>query len=161
MLVTFSTAGQSHFQPSSREVQVRKEEGTQQNKCEKEVEQEQNVLTAENQSAVSLKPHFLADIFLHGEVHFLTLLLLSHWPQCRFRDRSVPGSKPDSTEEPSSIGPIALEMKRRGPNALPLMWCGSLEREVGAQMSSSSSDLVSKFRGPYKKWPSCCFKMGS
>ncbi|GBM44847.1 hypothetical protein AVEN_13997-1 [Araneus ventricosus] len=32
--------------------------------------------------------------------------------------------------------------KRRGPNVLPLMWCGSLERGVPTQASTSSFDLM-------------------
>ncbi|GBN43201.1 hypothetical protein AVEN_78852-1 [Araneus ventricosus] len=35
----------------------------------------------------------------------------------------------------------------------PLMWCGSLEREVRAQVSSSSSNHGSKLRGPSQNSP--------
>ncbi|GBM11021.1 hypothetical protein AVEN_241841-1 [Araneus ventricosus] len=33
----------------------------------------------------------------------------------------VPGSKPDSTEDLSCIGPAARQIVRRGPNVLPLV----------------------------------------
>ncbi|GBM27156.1 hypothetical protein AVEN_207489-1 [Araneus ventricosus] len=41
----------------------------------------------------------------------------------RLWDQRVPGSRPDSTEDPSCIGPIARSIIRRGPNVLPLLWC--------------------------------------
>ncbi|GBN30770.1 hypothetical protein AVEN_158639-1 [Araneus ventricosus] len=41
--------------------------------------------------------------------------------------RRVPGSKPDSTEDPSCIGIAVCEIIFRGPNILPLVWCGSLK----------------------------------
>ncbi|GBM22059.1 hypothetical protein AVEN_137369-1 [Araneus ventricosus] len=46
------------------------------------------------------------------------------WP----RSRRIPGSKSDSTENPSCIGPVACEILRRVSNILPMVWCGSLER---------------------------------
>ncbi|GBM81102.1 hypothetical protein AVEN_235557-1 [Araneus ventricosus] len=37
---------------------------------------------------------------------------------------ALPGSKPDSTEDPSCIGPVALIISYvGGPNVLPLLWC--------------------------------------
>ncbi|GBN29884.1 hypothetical protein AVEN_178989-1 [Araneus ventricosus] len=48
--------------------------------------------------------------------------------RARLRGRRVPGSKPDSTEDPPCIGPVEREIIRRGPNVLPLVWFGSLER---------------------------------
>ncbi|GBO07686.1 hypothetical protein AVEN_21865-1 [Araneus ventricosus] len=46
----------------------------------------------------------------------------------RLWDRRVPGSKPDSTEDLSCIGPVARSIIRRESNVLPLVWCGTLER---------------------------------
>ncbi|GBL85469.1 hypothetical protein AVEN_34643-1 [Araneus ventricosus] len=46
----------------------------------------------------------------------------------RLRCRRVKSSKPDSTEYPPRMGPLAGQIIRRGPNDLPLQWCGSLER---------------------------------
>ncbi|GBN23594.1 hypothetical protein AVEN_50876-1 [Araneus ventricosus] len=51
----------------------------------------------------------------------------------RLRGGRAPGSKPDSTEEPSCCGPVACQIIRKGPNVLPLVCCGSLER--GCQFS--------------------------
>ncbi|GBO16012.1 hypothetical protein AVEN_247371-1 [Araneus ventricosus] len=56
----------------------------------------------------------------------------------RFWGRSVPGSIPDSTEYPSYLGPAAHYILRKGPNILPLLWCGSLE---GCR-SASSCDVL-------------------
>ncbi|GBM77925.1 hypothetical protein AVEN_89588-1 [Araneus ventricosus] len=64
------------------------------------------------------------------------------------RGRRAPGSKPDSTEDLSCIGPVARQIIPILPNVLPLMWCESLERGMPAQVSSSSSDRGSKLRGP-------------
>ncbi|GBM36083.1 hypothetical protein AVEN_221243-1 [Araneus ventricosus] len=55
------------------------------------------------------------------------------------------GSKPGSTEDPSYIGHVAREIIRRRSNVFPLVRCGSLERAVPAQVSSSLSDLGSKW----------------
>ncbi|GBM48806.1 hypothetical protein AVEN_18747-1 [Araneus ventricosus] len=45
------------------------------------------------------------------------------------------------------------ERKLTSSSRRTLLWCGSLERGVTAQMSSSSSDRVSKFRGPSQNSP--------
>ncbi|GBM94100.1 hypothetical protein AVEN_141426-1 [Araneus ventricosus] len=52
------------------------------------------------------------------------------WPSGKVlaMDRRVAGSTPDSTEDPSCIGPIACKIIRRTPNVLPLVWCGILKR---------------------------------
>ncbi|GBL86169.1 hypothetical protein AVEN_249204-1 [Araneus ventricosus] len=38
--------------------------------------------------------------------------------RCWHQNRRVPGSKPDSTEDPSHIGPISRYIMRREPNVL-------------------------------------------
>ncbi|GBN90589.1 hypothetical protein AVEN_180277-1 [Araneus ventricosus] len=45
----------------------------------------------------------------------------------RPRGERIPGSKPDSTEEPQCKR-VWLKLNPSGPNVLPLVWCGSLER---------------------------------
>ncbi|GBN98108.1 hypothetical protein AVEN_119420-1 [Araneus ventricosus] len=62
----------------------------------------------------------------------------------RLWGRRVPNSEPDSTNDKPYIGLVA----RRGSNVIPLVPCGSLERGVPAQVSSSASDHGSKLRGP-------------
>ncbi|GBM09026.1 hypothetical protein AVEN_229057-1 [Araneus ventricosus] len=73
--------------------------------------------------------------------------------RCRLRCWRVPGSKPDSTEDPSCIGPVACSIICRRSNVLPLVWCGSLERGLPVQVSSSSSDRDSKLRGQSQNSP--------
>ncbi|GBM28434.1 hypothetical protein AVEN_33890-1 [Araneus ventricosus] len=51
----------------------------------------------------------------------------------RLRSWRVPGSKSDSTDVSTSIGPVARYIKRRVSNILPLEQCGSLEDGVTAQ----------------------------
>ncbi|GBL74700.1 hypothetical protein AVEN_243582-1 [Araneus ventricosus] len=48
--------------------------------------------------------------------------------RCRLWGWSIPGSKPDSTEQPPCTGPLARQIIRRESNVLSLVWCGSLER---------------------------------
>ncbi|GFW35987.1 hypothetical protein TNCV_4928511 [Trichonephila clavipes] len=57
------------------------------------------------------------------------------------RTRSVEVSRPGATEDPPCKGGrCTLNL-----NVLPLVWCGSSEREGPTQMSSSSLDLGSKW----------------
>ncbi|GBL79469.1 hypothetical protein AVEN_253417-1, partial [Araneus ventricosus] len=59
----------------------------------------------------------------------------------QFRDWRAPGSKPDSIEDSQYMCTLNHS---QGANVLPLVWCGSFERGLTAQMSSSSSDHGSK-----------------
>ncbi|GBM26313.1 hypothetical protein AVEN_66542-1 [Araneus ventricosus] len=45
---------------------------------------------------------------------------------------------------PRVCGPVGRSIRRIGSIALPLVWCGSLERMVAVQVSSSSSDDLPK-----------------
>ncbi|GBN37372.1 hypothetical protein AVEN_102409-1 [Araneus ventricosus] len=49
-------------------------------------------------------------------------------PVVRSRVRRVQCSKPDRTEDPPCMGPVARQIIRRGTKVLPLVWRGSLER---------------------------------
>ncbi|GBL98064.1 hypothetical protein AVEN_220125-1 [Araneus ventricosus] len=49
--------------------------------------------------------------------------------RCRLREKRVPGSEPDSTEDPSHIGPIKRQIICRESNAL--RWCGAEARRGG------------------------------
>ncbi|GBM75711.1 hypothetical protein AVEN_36105-1 [Araneus ventricosus] len=78
----------------------------------------------------------------------------------RLRGRRVPGSKPDSTEDPSFMWawctlnrtswlkhpPTGVVSRTRSVPAYPtgLMWCGSLEKELLAQVLSSPSGRSSE-----------------
>ncbi|GBM66476.1 hypothetical protein AVEN_129264-1 [Araneus ventricosus] len=64
----------------------------------------------------------------------------------RLWSRRDPGSKSDSTEELSCIGPAARQIVRKGPNVIPLVWCESLEEGTQARVSSYSSNRGSKLR---------------
>ncbi|GBN06055.1 hypothetical protein AVEN_141317-1 [Araneus ventricosus] len=70
------------------------------------------------------------------------------WPGNKITtsDCRNPGSKPDSTEEPPCKRAWCT-LNPWGPNVLPFVWCGSLERGVPAQVPSSSSDRGQKLRG--------------
>ncbi|GBL80835.1 hypothetical protein AVEN_26261-1 [Araneus ventricosus] len=72
----------------------------------------------------------------------------------RFRpsNRTVQGSKPDSTEYQSCIGPVARQ-SYEGVKRPPTGVVRSLERGVPAQASSSLSDRGSKLRGPSQNSP--------
>ncbi|GBM62631.1 hypothetical protein AVEN_187037-1 [Araneus ventricosus] len=70
----------------------------------------------------------------------------------RPRGRGVLGSKPDSTEELPRKR-VWCTLNPSGPNILMLVWFRSLEREVPAQVSSTSSDKGSKLRGPSQNSP--------
>ncbi|GFW85916.1 hypothetical protein TNCV_1967271 [Trichonephila clavipes] len=54
-------------------------------------------------------------------------------------DQCVKGSSPAATKDPLSRGTVMSPFTQR---------CGSLERELSAQVSSTSLDLGSKLRGP-------------
>ncbi|GBM86837.1 hypothetical protein AVEN_225059-1 [Araneus ventricosus] len=73
--------------------------------------------------------------------------------RCLLWGLRAPGSKPDSTEDLQCIGPVARQIIRSGSNILPLVWCGSLERQVPARVSPSSSDHGLKLRGPSQNSP--------
>ncbi|GFT41769.1 hypothetical protein TNCV_4708241 [Trichonephila clavipes] len=58
--------------------------------------------------------------------------------------------EPSTTKDPPCRE--AMHVKSvKSSNVLPLMWCGSWEREVPFQVSSSSLDHGSKRRGPSPK----------
>ncbi|GBN26961.1 hypothetical protein AVEN_239638-1 [Araneus ventricosus] len=61
----------------------------------------------------------------------------------RPRDRRVAGSKPDSTEDPLCMEPVARQIIRSGQTSS--CWCGA--EAWPAQVPSSSSDSSSKLRG--------------
>ncbi|GBM27741.1 hypothetical protein AVEN_25359-1 [Araneus ventricosus] len=62
----------------------------------------------------------------------------------RHRARRAPGSKLHSTADPPCMEPVTRSIIRRRPNVLLLVWRGSLERGVPAQVSPLSSDHGSK-----------------
>ncbi|GBO43466.1 hypothetical protein AVEN_242382-1, partial [Araneus ventricosus] len=43
--------------------------------------------------------------------------------RCRLLDRRIPGSKPDSTEDPPCMGPVARSIIRSGQTSS--RWCGA------------------------------------
>ncbi|GBM13320.1 hypothetical protein AVEN_226301-1 [Araneus ventricosus] len=61
----------------------------------------------------------------------------------RRRSRRAAGSKRDSNEDPSCLWAWCM-LNLTWANVLSLVWCGSLERNVPAEVSSSSSDRGSK-----------------
>ncbi|GBM44839.1 hypothetical protein AVEN_201087-1 [Araneus ventricosus] len=65
---------------------------------------------------------------------------------------SVSKFKPDSAEDPPCMW-ACCTLNRRGSNVLLLVWCGSLEKGVAAQVSSSSPDCGSNLRGPSQNSP--------
>ncbi|GBN14357.1 hypothetical protein AVEN_36723-1 [Araneus ventricosus] len=66
--------------------------------------------------------------------------------------RRVPGSKPDSTEDPPCMGPVARQVIRSCQTpTVGVAW--KLGERVPAQVSSSSSDCGSKLRGPSQNNP--------
>ncbi|GBN16915.1 hypothetical protein AVEN_210179-1, partial [Araneus ventricosus] len=69
--------------------------------------------------------------------------VLMVWSQ--IRDRRVSGSKLDSTEDLPCMGLVGRLIIRSGRTVILLLWCGSLEKGVPSQVSSSSSDRGSKF----------------
>ncbi|GBL92177.1 hypothetical protein AVEN_91518-1 [Araneus ventricosus] len=72
----------------------------------------------------------------------------------RLWNRRVPGSKPDSTDDPSCMGPAARQIIRSGQTSS--RWCGvawKFGEGVPAQVSSSSSDRGSKLRGSSQNSP--------
>ncbi|GBN97975.1 hypothetical protein AVEN_253961-1 [Araneus ventricosus] len=64
--------------------------------------------------------------------------------RARLRGRSVPGSKPDSTEDPPCIGPVEREIIRREGRRPPSGVVRKFGEGMPAQVSSSSSDRDSK-----------------
>ncbi|GBM89339.1 hypothetical protein AVEN_175783-1 [Araneus ventricosus] len=75
----------------------------------------------------------------------------------RLRGRRAPGSKPYSTEDRPCMR--ACCTLNRGPNFLPLVWCGSLEC-VLAQVSFSSSACGSKMTRSVPNSPRVAPKAG-
>ncbi|GBN23758.1 hypothetical protein AVEN_25709-1 [Araneus ventricosus] len=72
--------------------------------------------------------------------------------RCRPGSRRVPGSKPDSTEDPSFIS--LLHVKSYGGDQTSSRWCGAeVWRGVPAQVLSSSPDHGSKSLGPSQNSP--------
>ncbi|GBO14535.1 hypothetical protein AVEN_239491-1 [Araneus ventricosus] len=72
----------------------------------------------------------------------------------RLCGRRVPGSKPDSTEDPLCIGPAAHEIIRRGTNVRPPVGAArKFEEGLRAPVSPSSSDRGSKLRGQSQSGP--------
>ncbi|GBM58564.1 hypothetical protein AVEN_74802-1 [Araneus ventricosus] len=71
----------------------------------------------------------------------------------RFWGRRVPGSKPDSTEDPPYMKPVACQIIRSGQP--PSRWCDveGWRGEGPAQASSSSSHSGSKLRVPSQNSP--------
>ncbi|GBM41322.1 hypothetical protein AVEN_241482-1 [Araneus ventricosus] len=67
--------------------------------------------------------------------------------RCRPRRQRVPGSNPDSIEDPSCIGPVERQIIRRCKRP-PIGVALKFGEGVPAQMSSSSSNRDSKLRGP-------------
>ncbi|GBM47105.1 hypothetical protein AVEN_24237-1 [Araneus ventricosus] len=65
---------------------------------------------------------------------------MSLWVRCRPQSRTVPGLRPDSTEDPSCIGPVARYIIRKGSNVQPLLWFGNLER--GCHLRCRPHDLT-------------------
>ncbi|GBM41675.1 hypothetical protein AVEN_46946-1 [Araneus ventricosus] len=63
----------------------------------------------------------------------------------------VPGSKHDSTEDPPCMGPTPNHTQ--WPNALPLVWPWKPREGLPAEASYSSSQHVSKSRGPSQNSP--------
>ncbi|GBO26688.1 hypothetical protein AVEN_144310-1, partial [Araneus ventricosus] len=61
----------------------------------------------------------------------------------RIRSQRVPGSKPDSINDPPPC------MEPHTSNGLPLEWCGSLERDAPAPPPLPSSDCGSELRDPF------------
>ncbi|GBN38379.1 hypothetical protein AVEN_177904-1 [Araneus ventricosus] len=59
------------------------------------------------------------------------------WPDGKVStsDRRVPGLNPDSIEEPPCKR-VWCTLNPPGPNVLPLVWCGNLERRVQERESS-------------------------
>ncbi|GBL78005.1 hypothetical protein AVEN_143322-1 [Araneus ventricosus] len=77
----------------------------------------------------------------------------------RLRGGRIPGSKPDSTENTSCIGPVARKIIYRGPNVLPLVWPGSLER--WSHLRCRPRHLTEVYSSEVRhKIPIVCFKAG-
>ncbi|GBM18983.1 hypothetical protein AVEN_1598-1 [Araneus ventricosus] len=75
----------------------------------------------------------------------------------RPQHRRVAVSKPDATEDPPCIGPVARQIIRSGQTSS--CWCGAeVWRGVPDQVSSSSSDHGLKLRGPSLSSPSVASK---
>ncbi|GBN34301.1 hypothetical protein AVEN_163358-1 [Araneus ventricosus] len=72
------------------------------------------------------------------------------WPSGKVSalGRRVPGSKPDSTEDPSCIGPVARQIIRRGERSS--RWSGV---EVWRGGASSGDEDGSKLRGTSQNSP--------
>ncbi|GBO30974.1 hypothetical protein AVEN_212465-1 [Araneus ventricosus] len=88
-----------------------------------------------------LNHEFATPSRLRHKVLRSSLTVMGRWPvnHPSLWYRRVPGSKPDSTEE-QPCKRVWGTLNPSGPNVRPLVWYGSLERGVPAQVSSSSSD---------------------
>ncbi|GBL82671.1 hypothetical protein AVEN_263740-1 [Araneus ventricosus] len=74
--------------------------------------------------------------------------LKPRWPSGKVSEPKAHGSKLDSNEDPSCIG---LHTNSYVGGQTSPLWCGSLEKGVPAQ--ASSSDRGSKLRGPSQNSP--------
>ncbi|GBN67162.1 hypothetical protein AVEN_217568-1 [Araneus ventricosus] len=100
---------------------------------------------------VVCKPHALQVLF--------QLSKEGRWPSGKESTAKleVPGSKPDSTEDPSCMGPVASQVIRRRSSVLPLVWCGRLER--GALRCRPRHMIEVQNDEVRRKEPLCCLEM--
>ncbi|GBM78171.1 hypothetical protein AVEN_161844-1 [Araneus ventricosus] len=70
----------------------------------------------------------------------------------RLRCRSVPGSEPDSTEDPSCMGACCMLNLTYWPNVLPQVWSGMFDRECRLRCRPHHHQC-SKLQGPAQNSP--------